>query len=513
MRLKLFLVLANILICTHGYAAELSIHSMVIGKKTLELVENRQVTFKADGDVLVCKISPNGHYVAYLRRINGATSVTIAKISGGSTKYTRALSAPTDPQSPQPSFWISDVRSMEWSPDSKLLVVEMLSLIPNPSAEAPVEGGVTDGIQNHYVLVLKSDCTLKTSIPLVSKNPQLDINGSAIQTLISPDSRSLIGLFDGEKSNRRYQWLQSIDISTGSERVICSLDKPVDEVFGWADDSSIICQRSIDTEDAHYHEILTINTSNGAEKNLFSKQNYLLSNNGKYALSMQNGIRVQNVETQQFIQVTKTQNASFVDWVTKNQMLLYSVEQSIKDESGKRTRAMRSLWLASIIERDNNAMCVALDYDRGPDPSVSSDCSRIAYISKGRLYIAELEWRDPTVDEKIAAGLKLTEEEEKQILLVNAKMIGVGVKSYQADFDDVYPSPASYQNGLKKYLDGENVFNRPGASSNIFKYLIPDGATEATIGDWATTPLGELDAGYSWKVVVYVDGHAKVVQK
>jgi hypothetical protein len=217
------------------------------------------------------------------------------------------------------------------------------------------------------------------------------------------------------------------------------------------------------------------------------------------------GISLRNAATLEKTQLTADSRVRFEKWVPSSKMLLYRQSEKVTDAANQRSEQPNSLWLSLTTPGKLNSMCVALDYEG--DPSCSRDCRKIAYVSQGQLYIAELSLRDPTVPEKLAAGLPLTEDETKQVLMTNGKQIAVGMLMYSDDHDNGLPPADSLTATLYDYLRDKNVFLRPGSQDNAFTYIDPGVSNCLDIERPSETPIGQLDAGYGWVVVIYADGH------
>jgi len=183
----------------------------------------------------------------------------------------------------------------------------------------------------------------------------------------------------------------------------------------------------------------------------------------------------------------------------------------VHDKAKKRSRTLRPLWLASVSEGKLGQMCVALNADE--EPSCSMDCTRIAYTSMGKAFVAELEWRPPNLREKLVLGMPLTETDEKELqetLSAQAKQIGLGMNMYsrttrQAALGD------SARDDLTPYLKNSDNFFLPGTDTNIFQFY--DLPNLSQIENPAETIMGTMDAGRKWIVVVYADGHVRVMPR
>lgn len=200
----------------------------------------------------------------------------------------------------------------------------------------------------------------------------------------------------------------------------------------------------------------------------------------------------------------------FAGWAPNGRMFAYrGKSQELGDETGARKRRLKSLWLASVEENSVNHMCVALDSEPWSLPSWSEDCMKMAYISDGVVHLAEFKWKELTAQHKLAAGIPLNEDEEREILMANAKQIGAAMAMFSNDWNDKWPDAADLLNSLEPYLLDRDLFFRPGTGVMSFQYFPPTVPIERP----AETAIGWFDVGYGWRVVLYADGHVKSVPK
>ncbi|MCX6374577.1 MAG: hypothetical protein NTU88_00805, partial [Armatimonadetes bacterium] len=239
-----------------------------------------------------------------------------------------------------------------------------------------------------------------------------------------------------------------------------------------------------------------------------------LSPDRKLRVTTDRGLQVENLITRETTTVLKEFKWTFPTWTPDSRMLAYERPGELWDENHRRSEQTASIWLALLQSGLRNHMCVASDADPDVSPSFSADCLRMAYISRGRLRLAELAWRDLTVDEKIAAGIPLTEQEEKDKMLENAKRIAAALAMYNGDYDGRLPFGDTVTDLLSPYVQswrGGNPFFRPGTETPVFQYY--EFPSLASIQFPATTIIGVLDSGFSWRVILYADGHVRVVPK
>lgn len=134
----------------------------------------------------------------------------------------------------------------------------------------------------------------------------------------------------------------------------------------------------------------------------------------------------------------------------------------------------------------------------------------VVYISEGDLKIVEIRPRGATPGEKLAAGEKLSCEEEIPIAEEDAKQIGLGILMYAQDNNLSFPAGDGFHDSVYPYIKSEEVFTSPNGVG--FQYLAPADPKLADMDEPADTPLGEFSLTCA-DVVLYGDGHVKVQQK
>lgn len=473
--------------CGIMLASNVSIHSMLAGNEILELSETRQLTDHTDGQVTAAAISPNGKYVAYLSTANESTKLCITKAD---KRYPKTILVSGEPIEPGGPFWNFSVVTISWAPNSEHFAI---------SADQINEKSNGNEAQ-HYVLIINTNGSIKTSIP---------VSGEFINSIVfSPDSYK-IAISDSSIANGSVaSKIMLQDIYQGKNSIVfSSQDKSVD-INNWCDSGqSLLCTTS--GKNTNIEKI----SLDGSEKVLVDKYSYhdIVSPDGNKILKMdKQGITSKDITNGQLDVVVNGMSVVPLKWLPNNNMFAYYQGNSINDVAKKRTRDMSSIWIQNINQTKFNSMCVALD---GDDPTWSSDCMKMAYISQSKLYVAELEKHAASAEEKAAFGLSLaTEEEEKEVLPQNAKNIGLALIMRATDYDGAMLSQDTFQDDISPYLNDPDILFKPGTKNLDFRYLYPaDNIGE--ISDPSSTPMGEIDSSYSWKAVVYADGHVKIVPK
>lgn len=502
----------------HAEARELGIGAMLVGKQMLEVSEVRQMSLKTDGKVESVSISPDGKYVTYLVRSKTGIDLRLAKVSTGKT--VTLLTQPTDkdtirdnppllgviwmlecPEAGALQSWLKpDKFRASWSPDSKSFAVVALRIehAKGPASEWPV-----------YALLYSATGTPKASLRLpdsceVIEGPLFTLDSRRLVVNLALTSRVA-----NDEITETKPTIESIDIATGASRDIYASTTSQPNLVGWSTDGSLLFVVYA-KGGAELHKIAL---NGGSDEVLVSECGAAgqTSPDGTLTIPPGKGLTVTNQTTGARVELTTDGPVLFPAWAPNGRMILYWQTESITASGIQaRRRAFSSLWLSGIAPGRLSQMCVALD---AGEASCSRDCSRIAYTSQDQLYVAELTLRDPTVSEKIVAGLPLDEDEMKQALLTNGKQIGMAMRMYADDWDGKLPPSNDIDAALGPYLSDKGLLKRPGSSDPAFRYIDPGVANESEIKYSASTVLGELDGGYDWIVEIYADGHVKVKPK
>ncbi len=500
----LHILLALVLLVAAGCEAaqDTGIRSMLVGTQVLEVSDNRQITLKSDGAVAGAEISPDGKYVVYGIDCKGKLQLRLTKTVGGITATLMDGTpddAPLMPPPPGGDAWELDANTdVYWSPDASRFAFRAIHRAWDGDQLA----------EKRYIVVFAARGSFLKSVPA----PE----GSIFPLVFGPDSRTLYANTrladqdtDSGGTRTHIVGIESIDTVTGAAQTVYSCDARDICILGLCDAGrSLLCE-VFSKKGRQLRKVAMDGTGEDVpgdpiEPGRCSPDCTLTVLDGA-------GISLRNTATQGKTQLITDSRIEFERWVPNSNMLLYRQSENVTDASNQRSEQPNSLWLSLTTPGNLNSMCVALDYEG--DPSCSRDARKIAYVSQGQLYIAELSLRDPTVPEKLAAGLPLSEDETKQVLMINGKQIALGMLMYSADHDNGLPPADSLAATLYPYLRDKNVFLRPGSQDNAFSYLDPGAGNWSDIQHPSETPIGQLDAGYGWVVVIYADGHIKSVPR
>jgi hypothetical protein len=221
------------------------------------------------------------------------------------------------------------------------------------------------------------------------------------------------------------------------------------------------------------------------------------------------GFTIRSQSSNQIVRKVTTQCAAFSAWVPNSRIFTYLTTSEVEDETRKRSDTMGHLWLSTLENNKMNHMLVADNVDEVP--SWSRDLTAAGYTSRGQAYVALLSWREMDIDGKIKMGLPLTEQEMKDRLNLNARKVAMAINMYAADWEGCYPSEEGFKDKVHPYLPNRDALLLPGSDKMVFKYY-PQ-TREEDIYDPSATIIGEMDAGYSWTVQVFADGHVDCLTK
>lgn len=503
MRLCLALSALALLLAIGCQAAQdVGIRSMLVGNQILEVTDNRQITLKSDGTVAGAEISPDGRHVVYGIDSRGKLELRLTRTVGGTTATLMNAEPDSDvPVIPPPGgeTWELDIDTdVYWSPDSSRFAFWAIHRAWDGS----------DVAERRYIVVYAARGSFMKAVPMPEGSNSAMVFGSDSRTLYV--SARLADEHNSEAGSRTHMvGIQSVDTATGAVQTVYSCDAHDIRILGLCDGGRSLLCVVLSRAGRQLRKVAMDGTAEDLSGDPIEPGR--CSPDCTLAALGDTGISLRNLATQEKTLLITDSRVRFVRWSPDSKMLLYRQSEKVADAAGQRLEQPNSLWLSLTTPGKLHNMCVALDCEG--DPSCSRDCRKIAYVSQGQLYIAELSLRDPTVQEKLVAGLPLTEDETKQVLATNGKQIALGILMYSADNDGNLPPADSLAATLYDYLRDKNVFLRPGSQDNAFTYIDPGASNWSSIERPSETPIGQLDAGYGWVVVIYADGHVKVVEK
>ena len=149
-------------------------------------------------------------------------------------------------------------------------------------------------------------------------------------------------------------------------------------------------------------------------------------------------------------------------------------------------------------------------YTNDPQAVWSPTGKQVAFVANGDLCVTNLIGAtDLLPREKMAVGLKLSCDEERQLAISNLKQIGLALIQYAQDFDEHYPPTENIEQTLYPYLKTHDVFS---VGSTHWVYHGISNASLASIDSPADTVQATMDLPCA-RLVLYFDGHVKSFPK
>lgn len=429
-----------------------SVYSMVVGQETWELVDNRQLTFSADGRVTDFAISPDGKQVAYICETPDHISLCLVSSGGGRPVAVIKTPMPGTVEAANiKEVWQVD-NPVVWSLDGKTLAFPAVRIT-----------GVDEDEQHHWhVILLNSKGAQRAVIPVDDRVSRITFTSSSHEMTVISSS-----------------------YTADPPTQVPELKKTVYDIH-----SSPTCV--VSSEPVVNSEV---------ESYIYYSADRLSPNGSLRIQSIESGLAIENVQTGLSTLVVPLKFSSFNCWLPNSRFFTYTSCITIPNGPDDRKDTLHTLWLADATSTKFNTMCIALDFDEMRQLSWSSDCTRAAYTSQERLYVAEIIKRPSSPYEKAAAGLPLNEEEMKTVLHRCAVMIDIALEQYMMDQKGNHPTSME---DLVQFVQPD-VFYKPGTGELIFEF-----GGESADG----APLvGTYDAGYNWKIEIGQHGGIHEVEK
>ncbi len=480
-----------------------SIHRMIVGKKGFELQDTRQLTTKVDGTVQEVSISPDGKYVAYVSG-EKARQVRIMRISGGRpTILMNVVQEDTATADWAYRPYSIGGEFLAWSPDSKMIALQVMRSVSDDSGAYDQEG-----------IMVFSPSGMKRAVFPLPKSAAVSSH-----FFWGPDSRRIACTMEviRKGSDAKVMVLYELfvcDLARGTAKSIFSVEQASVFIQSWSPDGKTL-RYTLRNRGSKSISLCEIPAAGGPSVTV--QENYedkgTTSPDGLMMFDAWTGgtLTVEKVGTGEKIKVLDKFSGAPIRWTPDSQFVIYGRRSKIWDETGSRSEQFMSIWLATPAPGKRNHMCAAFYMDDGCMPVFSADSTKMAFTSRGNLHIADLAWTPLTPDEKVEAGMPLTEEETKDVYLRRAKQIGTALNMYQSDWDDRFPSGDNLMELTIPYLRDKDAFFAPGTQNVAFQYVPP--SDPSNIANPSETIIGIFDLGYQWQIVLYADGHVKVIPK
>lgn len=496
------------------------IEFMVLGDEVYEVADTYQLTHAADGNVQRPVISPNGKMVAFCVYRGDATELCFVPADGGRVTSVR-LSVKEANAPDQPPVTLEPVPA--WSPNASELPLVKWTFFPLLAWSSDSRFLVMVS----YRFTGKGDVRERTPFLLVTSPRGEVVNaigltkdtGNINAIRFSPNGQQL-AFVDSKGMDYRSNWdapfewgIGVVDVATGAQRHFATPHSADRREFAhWSADGRAVyyIQETHGKSEVSLHRI---EVATGADQVLWGPLETWaeVSPDGALRVYEDKGAYwVRNNQTGASLEVARVTRPQFLGWAPSGRAFCYTQDSDIKDHTGGRSKTISTLWLAGVESHPANTLCLAVDSYPYQTPTWSADSLKIAYVRDWRLHVTELKKHRISSAERAQAGLRLSEEDEKRVLMENGQRIGKLLANHVRGFRE-FPKQDLIDREIGMSLYDKKVLYRPGTDTNIFRYLPPKSVP--TDGEAAATILGELDAGYNWLVAIYADGHAEVISK
>lgn len=315
----------------------------------LRLAGSRHLTGTEDGRVEQAFISPDGKRIVYALTKGNTSEFRLADVvTRKSTKIVLPASTVCD----------YTTEEVEWSPNSKLFALC---------------GGSAPVAERQTVMVFSSSGSQRTCYRLPSTS-----SAEGASSFSADSTRLALQVFDD-----RGRSILILNTLTGKARLLQATVPAEMDLEGFSNSGR--CVECVDnTVDPPALRAIPID---GSPSHILVKNykcGYMESPDGKFEIGDGSGavmdgpgLSLINRRTRRATVISKDDGVEFETWSSDSRMLLYSEPRDI---------ANRELWL-SYATSGKHSIRVARDADV---VSCSDDFRRMAYISQGQLYVAEL---------------------------------------------------------------------------------------------------------------------------
>lgn len=390
----LFLLLALVAMSVaHCAPGDLGVGSLLVGKQMLVVGNARQMTLKSDGNVTDVSLSPDGKCAVYSTDSHGMGELRLLQTSTGkaTTIITlhRGVEITEDELVASGEIWTMRDEAVGWSPDSKLFLFNATRHTLNAKGQ----------LEKEHVIVYTADGQRRASY---APTGEATFESS---WAFSPDRRKVAFLlFDYSVERAK---VIVLDIATGRSTVPLQPKSETSYIADWTK-AGVECVAYTDDGD----EQTWIIPLDGDPKHVLvtkrKKEAYMLSPDGRFGIGDGSGkigdgagLTLLDQKTGKAILITSDGSVAIESWAPNSKALFYSQFEYVASADSKiPVLPVRSLWLSSVLPGKLNHVRIAAHYDGSM--SCSDDCSRIAYVSQGQLYIAELSLRAANSARKVS---------------------------------------------------------------------------------------------------------------
>ncbi|MCE5322241.1 hypothetical protein LLG46_02875 [bacterium] len=500
MKLRIVGIIVLIFVSTGTSADSFGIHKMMVGDKVLEVVETRQLTFRDDGDVQSITISPDGKYVVYLTiqpNIDSNSRIARMYLVKLSNEKSIMLMEGSLPDNDYPDIYQWKLPSyVYWSPNSKYFTL---------NAGLKMEGKDDNGKpyrRRESLLIFDTMGSMTGSYYLPKDYYYFPSKWSPDSSKVALVSRGNRDKDTGECDNT----LIVYDLYSKQAQTLFTIRSRTLTIDKWTSDSEgVICCESTGDGKYVFHNISLdgqASTQTDAESAEYSYE--LLHNIPFDLISTDDGTAIKEISTGKTLCTIKGLKYYHAWAIPKTRFVRYWTQQDIQIEPNGAKTKLCYCWLVYPEGEKQNRMCVATA-DRHGNDVWSDNGLKIAYVSEGKAFVTDLEYRKATPREKTAAGVPLTDEETRTLLLENAHQISDAIE-VSIMSSEYYPSQDDFIKRIGYYLRDKTSLLLPGTDKMAVTYFKPDDKYNIANLPPADTIIATLDSGYGWKLNIYADG-------
>lgn len=488
-----------------------SIHKMVVGDKVLEVVQTRQLTFRDDGEVQSITISPDGKYVVYLTiqpNIDSDSRIARLYLVKLSNQKSVMLMEGGLPDNDYPDTYQWKLPScVMWSPNSKYFTLD---------AGLKMEEGAEGDTDNQKPYQRRKSLLIFDTMGSMTGSYYLPKDYYYFPSEWSPDSSKVALVSRGNRdkdTGERDNNLIVYDLFSKQAQTLFTLRSRMLTIEKWTNDSKeILCWEN--TRDGKYvfHNIYLDGQVSTQTHVKSAEYSYELQHNIPFDLiSTDDGTAIKEIATGKTLCTIKGLKYYYAWAIPKTRFVRYWTQQDIQIEPDGAKAKLYSCWLMYPEGEKQNRVCVAVA-DRTGNDVWSENGLKVAYVSEGKAFVTDLEYRKATPREKAAAGITLTSEEAQTLMLESAQQISDAIEASISN-SEYYPPQDGFIKRIAPYLRDKTALLLPGTDKMAVTYFKPDDKYNIANLPPADTVIATLDSGYGWKINIYADGHVQEALK
>ncbi len=194
---------------------------------------------------------------------------------------------------------------------------------------------------------------------------------------------------------------------------------------------------------------------------------------------------------------------------TNPALVLEEQPVTFPDKQQVATMSSQALWVRRTTGlKPASALPITLSLDPGPYEEWAPSGRQVAYLMHGDLFVTDLVVRPAGAYDKLALGLELNCDEQKQVGMNNLKQIGLGLMQYMQDYDEHLPPAGDVKDRVMPYIKNDDMFS-VGKSQFVYHGT---GQADASIASPSEFVLGTMDTPCA-HIVLYGDGHVKAFDR